>query len=349
MKIIKNNSVFTFVDNNVQFFDNLPNKIFSIEYNNNTNQYFLQEEEFDNFTIPKKIYGDSHKIADKVLLKYKNRSKNLGVLLKGNKGSGKSLTAKLICNKIDKPILVLKHWFTDTNLMEFLSNINQEFVLFIDEFEKIFSEKESQFKLLSLLDGWSNNKILFLLTSNGSKLTEYLNNRLSRIHYLFEFENPNLNFISEVLDDLLINSIHKENIIKLCNIIGVTNLDSLISIIEEVNETDDSDINNLLSCLNITSERSNYYYKIINEKEDWFIEGIYDDDNPLNGFYVDDYVFDNKTKTCKLDADNDKIYFKKDFKMQDFSKVEILHDGYYFENNDLKIKFIKENKTKFLF
>lgn len=45
----------------------------------------------DNFTIPQKLYGDTHKQANRILYTYGDRSASTGVMLTGEKGSGKAL------------------------------------------------------------------------------------------------------------------------------------------------------------------------------------------------------------------------------------------------------------------
>ncbi len=64
---------------------------------------------------------------------------NMGVLLNGVKGTGKSVTAKLICNELKNflPIIIVDKAYE--GLPQFISKIQQEVIIFIDEFEKVFT------------------------------------------------------------------------------------------------------------------------------------------------------------------------------------------------------------------
>ena len=81
-------------------------------------------------------------------------------------------------------------------------------VLF-DEFDKTFCNNDNngispQTLMLSLFDGISVGKKLFLITCNGiRKLNDYLINRPGRFHYHFRFDYPSYEEIQEYLQDKL--------------------------------------------------------------------------------------------------------------------------------------------------
>ena len=57
----------------------------------------LYLEKIDSFTAPTRVYGDITKNADRILNTYNTRGVSTGVMLAGEKGSGKTLLSKQIC------------------------------------------------------------------------------------------------------------------------------------------------------------------------------------------------------------------------------------------------------------
>ena len=80
-----------------------------------------------------------------------------------------------------------------------------------DEFDKTFgdirtgeNEANPQSGLLSLFDGTSNGKKLFVITCNSLyRLNDYLVNRPGRFHYHFRFDYPTPEEVREYLTDKL--------------------------------------------------------------------------------------------------------------------------------------------------
>ena len=81
-----------------------------------------------------RIYGDSQKIANHIVGAYlkSDKTKNMGVLLSGGKGLGKSLTTKLVISQlIDKYPIILVNLATP-DLATFLGEIeNSVIIMFI--------------------------------------------------------------------------------------------------------------------------------------------------------------------------------------------------------------------------
>ena len=203
--------------------------------------YYL--EKTDSFSAPSKLYGDIGAKADRVLSTFMKKDKNLGILLTGLKGSGKTLLAKLISIKgatLGIPTLVINTGTKDERFFQFLASIKQQLIILFDEFEKTFDKKQQE-SLLTVLDGTYPSKKLFILTSNGrSGIDEHLQNRPGRIHYNFDFAGLSTEFITQYIEENLDNKNYKEELLIWCELNSPVNFDSLSTLIWEINTYNES-------------------------------------------------------------------------------------------------------------
>lgn len=216
----------------------LPNKNFVIHFDKEKEEYYGVE--VDEFTLPEKIYGDYSKDIQTYLKSFNTLDKNLGILLAGYKGAGKSLMAKQFMIEANLPVLIVEEPFTGSKFNDFINSINQEVVVFFDEFEKVYKEQEQQEELLTLFDGVINSKKIFLLTANRDNINEFFENRPSRIKYLKDFKTVDKTLLQEIMDDLLEDKSHEEELIDIVNTLGECGKDLIISLIEEVNMSSES-------------------------------------------------------------------------------------------------------------
>jgi hypothetical protein len=186
----------------------------------------------DQFTINHKVYGFDDTFIKRVNVAWNASKDNLGVLLSGVKGGGKSITAKMICNQTNLPVILVER--NHDNLTSFLSQIQQDVVVFIDEYEKIYEESN---ELLSLMDGIHKSQFrkLFLLTTNEMYISKYLLQRPSRIRYVKKYANLSKEMIEEIIDDLLINKEFREDAIETISDLELITIDLVISIVNEIN------------------------------------------------------------------------------------------------------------------
>ena len=191
------------------------------------------------FKLPKKIYGDMS-IVDRWLHTYQVRDKNLGVLLAGLKGGGKTITAKLLAIKSGLPVITIQSPFSGPKFTSFITNqCLGDCVIFLDEYEKVYNgetrNNDGDTSLLSILDGPYQTHHLFIFTVNDTLINSNLNNRPSRIFYKKNYNGLSPEEIKEIADDLVLNKNLVDDLILTASRMFQISFDTLISIIEEMN------------------------------------------------------------------------------------------------------------------
>lgn len=162
--------------------------------------------------------------------------KNLGVIFNGIKGTGKTLSAKLLCNALGLPVLIVQNPYE--GLVNFLQALSFECVVFIDEAEKTFKMGEDDDVLLRLIDGvYNQTRKLYVLTTNQLTLNDNLLGRPGRIRYRFEFGNLHPKAIKDYLDDnlLLEYADQRESILEQIDLLEISTIDILKALVDEVN------------------------------------------------------------------------------------------------------------------
>lgn len=196
-----------------------------------------------NFDIGGKIYGKTTRHADRILSTFHSRPNSTGVLLNGEKGSGKTMLAKLISQQAASQgisTLVINTAYTGDSFNTFIQSIDEPCVIVFDEFEKVFDEKEQE-ATLTLLDGVFPSKKLFILTCNDKyRINQHMTNRPGRIFYLLDFKGLDLEFIEEYCNDRLDDKSHIPQICRLTMMYSSFNFDMLKALVEEMNRYKES-------------------------------------------------------------------------------------------------------------
>ena len=209
MKIVHTAGTYRIFESNLETYDQLPTGFYQVMFSKGSG-FFLSN--FHPLSVAHKVYGNHKEKVNKVMRSFNAFQRNLGVILSGSKGTGKTLFSRLLANEMviaGFPVIVVKDYVP--GLADFIDSIDQEVMVLFDEFDKTFggirpgdNEADPQTGLLSMFDGTGNGKRLFVITCNGlQKLSEYLVNRPGRFHYHFRFEYPTSEEIQAYLNDNL--------------------------------------------------------------------------------------------------------------------------------------------------
>lgn len=309
--------------------DKLPNGVYELEFDGFSKQFFLKKIS-DKFSLPEKVYGMEESTLNRIKTTFTRLDKNLGVLLKGLKGTGKTVLAKQVCNDLKLPVILVNHAYG--NMSEFINSINQDVIMLFDEFEKTYDlsyyhdeeggEGKSVNSLLTFMDGvfTSSYKRLFLLTTNKVYLPDAMVSRPSRIRYIKEFGDLSYESINEILQDSVED---KELIPKLakilCELENIT-VDIVKSVAEEANIYGIAE-KEFFNIFNIKRENDRFdIYEIVNGEMTVtpVIEGISMEDELYEGLYiryhkqgvmgyVTNFNEENGVFTVRDDEDGDKM------------------------------------------
>ena len=201
-------------------------------------QGFYLEYVMSEFVFDYKIYGLQEDFINHVIKTYNEaQTGNLGILFNGTKGTGKTVAAKMIANRLHLPVIIVQNMGQEMNLqmMNYLSTeINFDCVFFFDEYEKTFDKDTT---ILSFMDGVYNSESrkVFLLTTNTLSIDRNLIGRPSRILYLKKFGNLEIEAASEFLDDTLNNKEYKQEVLEFINLLSISTIDILKSVVKEIN------------------------------------------------------------------------------------------------------------------
>jgi len=295
----------------LNIYDKLPASNYIIEENPRTNELFFKEIEM--FTVPDKLYGDVTLKAQRIITTFTARSGSTGVLLSGDKGSGKTLLAKLLSvlgYSLGLPtILVNSNWRGD-KFNKLIQDVNQHAIILFDEFEKVY-ERKHQEAILTLLDGVFPTKKLFMFTCNdNTKLDQNMHNRPGRIYYSLDYSGLSDEFIKEYCTDNLDDKSHIDRIIAIASTFGDFNFDIMKAMVEEMNRYKESPFDTLkmLNASPMHTGRGDVRYKM--------------DIKVVNGPATElenNYTYNDTLNLCPLSVNDMKIGYKIGEEEHDFT------------------------------
>ena len=238
--------------------DVLPPRIYAVGFNELSGQFYLEITK-DELVVPERIYGDVFKRVEKCLTTYNDRTASTGILLTGDKGTGKTLLMSILANKVinelDMPVILIKQPYAGSDFTSFIEHIG-ECCLVFDEFGKMYNankhdEGVQQSSLLSLMDGVDKTKRLIIITENREyDINEFILNRPSRVYYHFRYNKLDEKSITDYCEDFNVAADTIEEIIELSRRSRIFSFDMLQTIVEEYLRFG-TDVDEMISELNI--------------------------------------------------------------------------------------------------
>lgn len=336
--ISQGDNTYDIFDDSLRVYKQLPAQSYVVRFSERRGFYLSKYVDMD-ITEPK-VYGVHEAKVEKVLNSFHEMNRSLGVILSGDKGIGKSLLAKMLAATAIQngyPVIVVDTFIN--GIASYIESIEQEAMILFDEFDKTFGEVRAkdgesspQTNLLTLFDGLSGGKKLFVVTCNElRRLNEYLINRPGRFHYHFRFEYPSAHEIRQYLEDKLPEKNHGEidNVVAFSGKVSL-NYDCLRSIAFELNHgltfaeaIKDLNIINIDSetfrvslryanGMTVTNKRA--YLDMFGDDDENSVE-LYDSHGEYIGdvmFSPKDSVYDTRTGSYVVMSDNFKVDYDDD-------------------------------------
>ena len=154
MKAISIGDKYQVYGNSLQAYDSIPAYTYNVRFDEMTGFYLKVRSKL---AVKEKTYGAHPEKAEKVLKTFSVFERNLGVILSGDKGIGKSLFARMLAEKAQDagyPVLIIDQFIP--GISNYIQSIDQEAVFLFDEFDKTFggvrpgdNETDPQASLLS--------------------------------------------------------------------------------------------------------------------------------------------------------------------------------------------------------
>lgn len=228
-----------------------------------------------------KIYGNSQARANHIVEAFRKNDveHNLGVLLSGGRGLGKTLTTRLVIEQLkdDYPVVVISEYID--GMADFLSHLKNTVIL-MDEFEKFMSgniksddnsnEQTKQESILSVLDGNTGSAgNLYLLTVNNTcKLDENLISRPGRIRYHYTYESEDASVVRAYCADNLNDKSKIEEVVSVLGSTKYVSLDIISSFVDELNKFPELSPSDVREYFNLEVSNTKLKYSVLMKTPD---------------------------------------------------------------------------------
>ena len=332
------------------------------------------------FTPQKDFHIPDHVIKDEAFIErvksvYTKSDKQLGILLHGLSGMGKSMLAKQLCmemvTKHQMPVIIFD-FNSAEHIADILKQVNQPSVIFLDEFEKMFAvnvesskQYQKQNELLSILDGTNVSKHIFLFTANEkTEISPHMFNRPSRIRYCINYTAIPRNIIVQIIDNSVADQDKREFLYGLTNVVKTLTYDVLFELINEVVYTEELNMNEFLRVFNLESKQvsvndfkvetafssKNVPEHIVKKFNECFTGGLeitfdfqvllnLDPSNKLGvRFYNNEEIYFNYFKPVQ-DKSNKISYSGNELIQESFAQDRAFYPGYYYCRTEKELTY----------
>lgn len=228
-------------------------KVYLLTCDRYSDELYLKED--NDFQLPEKYYqstGDKRFINKVINTFAKTQKLTTGVLLSGIKGSGKTLMAKHIAMNSNVPIIVVDKSVRAGDIESFFSRIKIDTCVIFDELDKYWSTSY----LLGFLDGVkpTGKKLVICTCNDEGEMSEYLNDRCSRIRYKRDFKCLGVDAILGILTDVMDEEKAYDVASFIADNLGVISYDNVIVFADEVVNNPNESLEDILEDLNIEKQ-----------------------------------------------------------------------------------------------
>ena len=249
----------------------LDTNTYILKMNEQSGEFYLEVS--DPYIIEHKVYGDVEKRATRIMNSFDEKKGNMGVLLVGTKGSGKTLLSKFLsmkAHKINMPTIIINVKHSGEGFLSFINSINTPCVIVFDEFDKVYKKHANEQRdLLTILDGVYVSRHLYVFTANDLyEIDSFLLNRPGRVYYKFEYIGLEEAFVRAYCEDNLKNKDEIDAIVNISNMFQ--------ALVEEMNRYDEP-ADEAVKWLNISpsGEMSTFDIAVWREKDGVKLDNFY--------------------------------------------------------------------------
>lgn len=218
----------------------------------------------DKLQVAGKIYGSLLKHLPRIEAAFAEQTdKPMTVMLEGLKGSGKSLLMKTLANRFVENeggiVLLCNSAFTGDDYFEFLQKISQKKIVLMDEFDKVYNDKDARNNILTLLDGNYASHTMFVLTMNANLASgnyEFFHNRPGRVMFSIKFRGVEDEAVRAYAEDHLTDVTKVPDVMTFVKRFTEFNMDMLSKLIAEINYCPELSLEEIASYLNVKPDLS---------------------------------------------------------------------------------------------
>jgi len=226
--------------------------VFEIKKDPISKEFYLDQKEYS-YKVPPKLYGNMQNYVDFYWKSFERTKFVGGLMLTGQKGSGKTMIAATLCNMaIARGLRVVEITNTtfSTDLLRFIDDLDKV-VLFFDEFGKNFNTQQ-QDKMLTLLSNISGKERLIFITENvPQRISEFIRNRPGRVKYSMHFNKLPMKVVEEYCKEFNVNEDFYKEFLSAYKSIITFQFDHLIAVVDEHLNNPMMEFDELVEMLNI--------------------------------------------------------------------------------------------------